>query len=101
VLPASVAATGTWSFVLLRRTPNWNLWPAWTVARVMTAQKLQQLVKAGRLHYVMTGGGRAAPGEGNSEVTSWVMKNCTAVKVSEYGGSSSSAQNGGSLYLCG
>ena len=80
--------------------------------RAMTAQKLQQLVKAGKLHYVMTGGGfaggRGGPGEGNSEVTSWVTKNCTAVKVSAYGGSSSSGQNGGSstqsggsLYLCG
>jgi 4-amino-4-deoxy-L-arabinose transferase-like glycosyltransferase len=80
--------------------------------RAMTPQKLQRLIKAGELHYVMTGGGfgggRGGPGEGNSEVTSWVTKNCTAVKASEYGGSSSSAQNGGSspqsdgsLYRCG
>lgn len=32
VLPASVAATGAWAFVLLRRTPTWNSWLAWTVA---------------------------------------------------------------------
>jgi 4-amino-4-deoxy-L-arabinose transferase-like glycosyltransferase len=72
----------------------------------MTAQKLQQLVKAGKLHYVMTGGGfggggRGGPGGGNSDVTSWVTKNCTAVKASEYAGSSSSTQNGASLYRCG
>jgi 4-amino-4-deoxy-L-arabinose transferase-like glycosyltransferase len=80
--------------------------------RAMTAQKLQQLVKAGKLHYVIAGGGfgggQGGPGRGNSEVTSWVTKNCTAVKASEYGGGSSSTQNGGSstqssasLYRCG
>jgi 4-amino-4-deoxy-L-arabinose transferase-like glycosyltransferase len=72
--------------------------------RAMTAQKLQQLVRAGQLHYVMTGGGfgggRGGPGGDNSEVTSWVTKNCAAVKVSEYGGGSST-QSGGSLYRCG
>lgn len=78
--------------------------------RAMTVQKLQQLVKAGELHYVMTGGGFGGGGRGGggTEVTSWVTKNCTAVKASEYGGSSSSTQNGGppdqtstSLYRCG
>ncbi|GAA4625957.1 hypothetical protein GCM10023196_032200 [Actinoallomurus vinaceus] len=79
--------------------------------KAMTAQKLQELVKAGKLHYVMTGGGfggggRGGPGGGNSEVTSWVTKNCTAVQPSEYGGSSSTANGstqttGSSLYRCG
>ncbi|HEY0540551.1 MAG TPA: glycosyltransferase family 39 protein [Actinoallomurus sp.] len=76
----------------------------------MTVQRLQQLVKAGELHYVMTGGGFGGGGRGGggTEVTSWVTKNCTAVKASEYGGSSSSTQNGDSpaqsgtsLYHCG
>ncbi|MCO5992420.1 glycosyltransferase family 39 protein [Actinoallomurus rhizosphaericola] len=77
--------------------------------RAMTAQKLQELVKAGKLHYVMTGGGfggRGGPdGGGNSDVTSWVTKNCTAVKSSEYGGSTqsngSTETSGSSLYRCG
>jgi 4-amino-4-deoxy-L-arabinose transferase-like glycosyltransferase len=77
--------------------------------RAMTVQKLQALVKAGKLHYVMTGGGlggRGGPGSGDSAVTSWVTKNCTAVQPSQYGGT---AQQGGSsaqtseasLYRCG
>jgi len=32
VLPAAIAVTGGWAFVLLRRTPSWNPWLAWTVA---------------------------------------------------------------------
>jgi 4-amino-4-deoxy-L-arabinose transferase-like glycosyltransferase len=31
VLPLAIAVTGAWSFVLLRRTPGWNPWLAWTV----------------------------------------------------------------------
>ena len=31
VLPLAIAVTGAWSFVLLRRTPSWNPWLAWTV----------------------------------------------------------------------
>ncbi|MEU5883002.1 glycosyltransferase family 39 protein [Spirillospora sp. NPDC047279] len=34
VLPAAVAATGAWSFVLLGRTPDWNPWLRWLVAAV-------------------------------------------------------------------
>jgi 4-amino-4-deoxy-L-arabinose transferase-like glycosyltransferase len=30
-LPASIAVTGGWAFVLLRRTPSWNPWLAWLV----------------------------------------------------------------------
>jgi 4-amino-4-deoxy-L-arabinose transferase-like glycosyltransferase len=32
VLPAAIAVTGGWAFVLLRRTPAWNPWLPWTVA---------------------------------------------------------------------
>jgi len=32
VLPAAIAITGGWAFVLLRRTPNWNPWLPWAVA---------------------------------------------------------------------
>ncbi len=62
----------------------------------MTVERLQALVKAGRLRYVLTGGG--GPGGGGAAVTSWVTKNCTVVEASEYGGTSSSA---GALYRCG
>jgi 4-amino-4-deoxy-L-arabinose transferase-like glycosyltransferase len=31
VLPAAIAVTGVWAFVLLRRTPSWNPWLAWMV----------------------------------------------------------------------
>src|SRR6202044_1759871 len=31
VLPAAVAVTGVWAFVLLRRTPGWNAWLSWTI----------------------------------------------------------------------
>jgi 4-amino-4-deoxy-L-arabinose transferase-like glycosyltransferase len=30
-LPAAIAVTGGWAFVLLRRTPSWNPWLAWTI----------------------------------------------------------------------
>jgi 4-amino-4-deoxy-L-arabinose transferase-like glycosyltransferase len=31
MLPAAIAVTGGWAFVLLRRTPSWNPWLSWTV----------------------------------------------------------------------
>ncbi|GAA2440381.1 hypothetical protein GCM10010191_65130 [Actinomadura vinacea] len=34
VLPAGVAITGVWSWVLLSRTPEWNPWLRWAVAAV-------------------------------------------------------------------
>jgi 4-amino-4-deoxy-L-arabinose transferase-like glycosyltransferase len=78
----------------------------------MTAAKLQQLVAAGELKYVMLGGGMGGgPGGGgssSSSVDTWVQKNCTAVSASAYGGSSSSSSSSGSsssttasgLYAC-
>ncbi|MFI6453228.1 hypothetical protein ACIBF6_16890 [Streptosporangium amethystogenes] len=44
----------------------------------------------------MAGGGRGGPDGGGSQVTEWVRANCTAVKSSEYGGSTDQ-----SLYRCG
>ncbi|MFB9834308.1 glycosyltransferase family 39 protein [Actinoallomurus acaciae] len=68
----------------------------------MTVSKLQQYVKSGKLRFVMVGGG--GPGGGSSDVTSWVTKNCQAVKASEYGGTSGSSsqqqQNSQGLYRC-
>jgi 4-amino-4-deoxy-L-arabinose transferase-like glycosyltransferase len=67
--------------------------------QAMTVQKLQEYVKAGKLHYVMVGGMGGGRG-GNADVTSWVQKNCTAVNPSVYGADSSSA-NAQALYRCG
>jgi 4-amino-4-deoxy-L-arabinose transferase-like glycosyltransferase len=65
----------------------------------MTVEKLQAYVKAGKLHYVMTGG--AGPGgDGSSSVTSWVSKNCTALKPATYG-VSTSTQSNQTVYRCG
>ncbi|MGI5226876.1 glycosyltransferase family 39 protein [Actinoallomurus sp. CA-142502] len=67
----------------------------------MTVSKLQQYVKSGKLRFVMVGGG--GPPGGSSDVTSWVTKNCQAVKASEYGGTSTSSsqqQNSQGLYRC-
>jgi 4-amino-4-deoxy-L-arabinose transferase-like glycosyltransferase len=65
----------------------------------MTVAKLQAYVNAGKLHYVMTGGGGPG-GEGSSSVTSWVSKNCTAVKPATYG-VSTSTQSNQTVYRCG
>lgn len=46
-LPAGVAATGAWAFVLLDRTPSWNPWLRWAVAAA-TALAVAALV-AGRV----------------------------------------------------
>lgn len=66
--------------------------------QAMSVAKLQQYIKSGKLHYIMTGTDRGGPmGGGSTAVTAWVTKNCTLVKPSEYG-SSSTTQN---LYRCG
>ena len=82
----------------------------------MTVAKLQQLVAAGELKYVMLGGGMGGggfggPGGGNSassQVQTWVAQHCTAVSAGAYGGSSSSSSgtstttssSGSGLYAC-
>ncbi|GGS71228.1 ArnT family glycosyltransferase [Nonomuraea spiralis] len=44
----------------------------------MTVPRLRELLSSGRLRYVLTGGG-PGPGRGDTEVTTWVTANCTAV----------------------
>ncbi|WSP86812.1 glycosyltransferase family 39 protein [Streptomyces sp. NBC_01235] len=65
----------------------------------MTLAKLKELVKKGELHYIQLGSG-GGPGGGNnsllSEITTWVQKNGTAVKESEYSKSTSSSSESGS-----
>ncbi|MFI1213854.1 ArnT family glycosyltransferase [Streptomyces sp. NPDC020802] len=66
--------------------------------KAMTLAKLKELVKKGELHYIVLGGGMGGPGGGSdsvsSEVTAWVQKHGTAVKASEYGGTSSAGSAG-------
>ncbi|GAB2817679.1 glycosyltransferase family 39 protein [Actinocorallia aurea] len=45
-LPLAVAITGVWAFALLRRTPDWNPWVAWTVAGAAFAAVLALLITA-------------------------------------------------------
>ncbi|MFC5829360.1 ArnT family glycosyltransferase [Nonomuraea insulae] len=45
----------------------------------MTVDRLQSLVSSGQLRYVMSGGEGGGPGRGDTEVTTWVQANCTAV----------------------
>ncbi len=58
-----------------------------------TVAQLQQYVKQGKLHYIMTGGRGGFGGSGGTvaSVTSWVERSCTAVPASAYGGSATSA----------
>ncbi len=79
LLPAGLVITGTWSVVLLRRTPGWNPWLAWIVAGGVAAGAAALLprrrglvaagvgaalvgVLAGPAAYVVTALGRPAGG---------------------------------------
>lgn len=66
----------------------------------MSVGKLQQYIQSGKLHYVLTGTGRGFGSDGgDSAVTQWVTKNCTAISPTAYGGGSSSSA-GQTLYRC-
>ncbi|MBG0831046.1 glycosyltransferase family 39 protein [Planomonospora sp. ID67723] len=64
----------------------------------MTAERLEALVSAGELRYVMPGGGRGGAGDGGSEVSEWVQANCAVVDPAEYGEQGAGPS---SLYRCG
>jgi hypothetical protein len=74
-----------------------------------TLAQLEQYVKRGKLHYVLTGGGGLGGGfggraGGTTSVTSWVEQNCTAVPASAYSTStagSTAATTAETLYHCG
>ncbi|MGY5058940.1 glycosyltransferase family 39 protein [Streptomyces sp. 900105755] len=77
--------------------PVISMWGFTGQDNAMTVAKLKELVKAGKLHYIQLGGGFGG-GQGgtdslSSQVTSWVEKNGTAVKESEYSKSSSSSSS--------
>ncbi|WP_433475790.1 glycosyltransferase family 39 protein [Spirillospora sp. CA-142024] len=48
-LPAAFAVTGAWAFVLLRRTPSWHPWLAWTVAALTAVAVIGLLARSRRL----------------------------------------------------
>ncbi|MER5937872.1 glycosyltransferase family 39 protein [Streptomyces sp. NPDC001928] len=87
--------------ILSSGEPVISMW-GWSGSdKAMTLAKLKELVKKGELHYIQIGGGGmgGGPGGGSSvstEVTEWVQKNGTAVKESEYGGTSDSASDSSS-----
>jgi len=72
VLPTAIAVTGSWAFILLRRTPSWNPWLAWTVAGATVAAVLALVVgwlrSGGAAARVSRPGGLGARNEGQ---TAW------------------------------
>ncbi|WP_328747660.1 glycosyltransferase family 39 protein [Streptomyces sp. NBC_00285] len=65
--------------------------------KAMTLAKLKELVKKGELHYIqLGGGGMGGMGGADQELTTWVQKNGTAVKESDYSTGKSSTSGSGS-----
>jgi hypothetical protein len=71
---------------------------------ILTVAQLQALIANGTVRYFLLGGGGGGFGGGpggSSSATSWVTNSCTAVSSSEWSGSGSSSQGGGTqLYDC-
>lgn len=71
--------------ILSTHKPVISMWGFTGTDKAMTLARLEELVKKGELHYIQLGGGGMG---GNSslsqEITSWVQKNGTAVKASDY-----------------
>ncbi|MDH6570182.1 4-amino-4-deoxy-L-arabinose transferase-like glycosyltransferase [Streptomyces sp. SAI-117] len=80
--------------ILSTHKPVISMWGFTGTDRAMTLTRLKELVKNGELHYIQLGGGGMGGNSGlNQEITSWVQKNGTAVKASDYGTSGSSSQS--------
>ncbi|MGX1369854.1 4-amino-4-deoxy-L-arabinose transferase-like glycosyltransferase [Streptomyces canus] len=80
--------------ILSTHEPVISMWGFTGTDRAMTLARLKELVKKGELHYIQLGGGGMGGNSSlNQEITSWVQKNGTAVKASDYGTSGSSAQS--------
>jgi hypothetical protein len=66
----------------------------------MSLDKLKTLVKAGKLHYLQTGGGGPGGGMGGgnstSDITTWVEKHGTLLKPSAYDSTSSTSSSSSS-----
>ncbi|MEV3906230.1 glycosyltransferase family 39 protein [Streptomyces canus] len=80
--------------ILSTHKPVISMWGFTGTDNAMTLARLKELVKKGELHYIQLGGGGMG---GNSslsqEITSWVQKNGTAVKESDYSTSKSSTSD--------
>ncbi|MBE8469622.1 mannosyltransferase YkcB-related protein [Streptomyces justiciae] len=77
--------------ILSTHKPVISMWGFTGSDQAMTLAKLKELVKKGELHYIQLGGGGMGGNSSlNQEITSWVQKNGTAVKASEYSTSSTS-----------
>ncbi|WP_405525345.1 glycosyltransferase family 39 protein [Streptomyces canus] len=80
--------------ILSTHKPVISMWGFTGTDKAMTLARLEELVKKGELHYIQLGGGGMG---GNSslsqEITSWVQKNGTAVKESDYSTSKSSTSD--------
>ncbi|MFG2470948.1 ArnT family glycosyltransferase [Streptomyces canus] len=80
--------------ILSTHKPVISMWGFTGTDKAMTLARLKELVNKGELHYIQLGGGGMG---GNSslsqEITSWVQKNGTAVKESDYSTSKSSTSD--------
>ncbi|MET7488693.1 glycosyltransferase family 39 protein [Streptomyces sp. NPDC005538] len=71
--------------ILSTHKPVISMWGFTGSDQAMTLAKLKELVKKGELHYIQLGGGGMGGNSTlNTEITSWVQKNATAVKESAY-----------------
>ncbi|MFK4105515.1 glycosyltransferase family 39 protein [Streptomyces sp. NPDC019531] len=77
--------------ILSTHKPVISMWGFTGSDAAMTLDRLKELVKKGELHYIQLGGGGMGGNSSlNQEITSWVQKNGTAVKESDYSTSKSS-----------
>lgn len=75
--------------ILSSGKPVISMWGFTGSDRAMTLARLKELVKNGELHYIQLGGGGMGGNSSlNQEITTWVQKNGTAVKESDYGSAS-------------
>ena len=75
--------------ILSSGKPVISMWGFTGSDRAMTLARLKELVKKGELHYIQLGGGGMGGNSSlNQEITTWVQKNGTAVKESDYGSAS-------------
>jgi 4-amino-4-deoxy-L-arabinose transferase-like glycosyltransferase len=70
---------------------------------ILTTDQLAALVANGTVRYFLINGSGGGPGGGQSELTTWITQNCTAVPSSEW--QSSTGNSGGfggasQLYVC-
>ncbi|MBW8820757.1 MAG: glycosyltransferase family 39 protein [Streptomyces sp.] len=83
--------------ILSTHKPVISMWGFTGTDKAMTLARLKELVKKGELHYIQLGGGGMGGNSSlNQEITSWVQKNGTAVKESDYSTSKSSTSESSS-----